>query len=259
MGWPSHRQNFRVVRLDDGTSEWSEAVRMLETFVPDASLVSLDRCVSCLVCTVKGCMLCRGCKHPGKALASLIGTACTRVQNRFVWEQFQHEKRLLTAQLQPLGSDTDVNEKLLWHGTNLINPLNICRQLEGVGFETVRQESSSGHTPVLLLTVCTGCRSRVQGSYGCGAYFAETGAERHANFMYKVASQKGRATYQLILARVLCGVPHDLGTVVNESTKTLSEPPHGCHSVCGGTETSRSWVVYQRTRVYPAFIVTYCV
>jgi len=104
-----------------------------------------------------------------------------------------------------------------------------------------------------------------RGFYGRGAYFAERAAYSHGSYVYRCGEVEGRPAYQLILAQVLCGTPHDFKLVVNDDTRRLVKPPAGCHSVCAGPHTaydcpeaSRMWVVYDRSQVYPAYIVTYC-
>ena len=60
------------------------------------------------------------------------------VQNRYLWERYQHEKQLMTKQLRAAGGDQDVNEQLLWHGSYRTNPRIICGSLDNIDFRMVR-------------------------------------------------------------------------------------------------------------------------
>jgi len=74
------------------------------------------------------------------------------VQNRYLWERFQHEKQLMTSQLRVVGGDQDVtrrvNEQWLWHGSYRTNPRIICGSLDNIDFRMVR-----GHAPRQCLGV----------------------------------------------------------------------------------------------------------
>jgi len=100
------------------------------------------------------------------------------------------------------------------------------------------------------------------GYYGRGAYFAESAAYSN-NGAYAFINQGTTHTSrrQLLLVRVLCGVSHDYGRTRRPE---LRKPPPGCHSVCGGPHlagrcpsSTKMWIVYDRTQVYPAYVVTY--
>jgi len=56
------------------------------------------------------------------------------VQNRYLWERFQHEKNLMQARRRKSG----VNEQWLWHGTSCTDPIVICGGLDNIDFRMVR-------------------------------------------------------------------------------------------------------------------------
>ena len=101
--------------------------------------------------------------------------------------------------------------------------------------------------------------------YGRGAYFSDNAAYSDEHFAFTVPSTsaiEGGPHRQLILARVLCGRTYDYGVRID--TK-LVRPPAGFDSVRGGphsvtsksVHSCRMTVVYDRTQVYPQYIVTY--
>ena len=213
------------------------------------------------------------------------------IQNRYLWERFQHERCLLAARL---GSSAAVNERQLWHGTSATPPLLIATSLDGIDFRMVRLPTR--RTACLLVVSTRGdllpsapdstclvasCRPRQSsaGFYGRGAYFAETAAYSSQSYAHRVggtglpAPPTGSAGTaagahvqykQLLLVRVLCGKAQECGRRVDAATKALVKPEAGCDSVHGGPHTSFGGpaetmmsVVYDRAQVYPELVVTY--
>ena len=213
-------------------------------------------------------------------VAALSHVSCWlhRVQNRYLWKRYMHEKKLVSMATGEGG----VNEKWLWHGTSRVDPFDICRHMDGVDFRMVGGPCRDAASPVRVSNAMGGCvstslscllvcvrvcaclavwlclwdfawcgRQSDGGFYGRGAYFAERAAYSHTSYRHK----SGRGRYQLILARVLCGKGKEMGTTTDRS---LVKAPPGYNSVHGyGATRSSMWVVYDRAQSYPAFVVTY--
>ena len=99
--------------------------------------------------------------------------------------------------------------------------------------------------------------------YGRGAYFADSAAYCDESYAYVPREQPGPHQHrQLILAHVLCGEVKEYG---HRKDRALKFPPTGFDSVRGGPHKFRPsavhscnmTVVYDRTQVYPQYIVTY--
>ena len=64
------------------------------------------------------------------------------VQNRYLWNRYKHEEKLIAHQLAPAGAASArsnmANEKWLWHGTTHMKPVLLCKGLDGVDFRMVR-------------------------------------------------------------------------------------------------------------------------
>ena len=149
--WLRHSQNFVTARLSqhEHSSEWNEAVSLLRASIGDASVVSLDRYAWCALC---GCVLSWQVWYVCLVLTLSWPHS---VQNRSLWERFQHEKQLMTHQLRVLGGDQDVarrvNEQWLWHGTYHTNPRIICGGLDNIDFRMVRSTCAMIAVPMLCL------------------------------------------------------------------------------------------------------------
>ena len=112
---------------------------------------------------------------------------------------------------------------------------------------------------------CGQARDDVGLFYGRGAYFSDSAAYCDESYAYVPSEQPDPAPQQhrqLILAHVLCGHVKEYGTRVDPALKF---PPPGFDSVHGGPHkfnpaavcSCNMTVVYDRTQVYPQYIVTY--
>ena len=100
--------------------------------------------------------------------------------------------------------------------------------------------------------------------YGRGAYFSDSAAYCDESYAYVPLEQPGpqQQQRQLILAHVLCGEVKEYGL---QKKRALKFPPEGFDSVRGGphkfnptaVHSCNMTVVYDRTQVYPQYIVTY--
>ena len=65
----------------------------------------------------------------------------SRVQNRYLWNRYKHEQRLIEQQVEAHADAVarrGANEQWLWHGTSSTNPWVVCSGLDGVDFRMVR-------------------------------------------------------------------------------------------------------------------------
>ena len=199
----------------------------------------------------------------------VIGGIMNRMQNRFMWNRFKTEERLIEQQ------GAGANAKWLWHGTIHTNPLIVCT---GVDFRRVRSRqhfvSRASPCPFCFLVSLsfvwwpqTHRTRRVQaapGILGHAIYFADSAAYVNGAFAFHVPSDESHSTRQVLLVRVLCGTAHEVGKTVSHETRCRVKPPAGFHSVSGGPHTAGDcaaatvlWAVYDRAQVYPEYIVTY--
>ena len=90
-------------------------------------------------------------------VAALSHVSCWlhRVQNRYLWKRYMHEKKLVSMATGEGG----VNEKWLWHGTSRVDPFDICRHMDGVDFRMVGGPCRSAVSPVRVSDAMGGCVS----------------------------------------------------------------------------------------------------
>ena len=119
-----------------------------------------------------------------------------RVQHRALWGRFAHFR---DQELKPFNGG-DANEAYLWHGTGATPP-------SGVLAHGLDPRLGSGG-----------------GFYGQGTYLAERAAYpiggRYAHRVHGF----GGARMSLLLVRVACGAPQDLGARVDAATKAMRMP-----------------------------------
>ena len=139
------------------------------------------------------------------------------MHNNFLRSQYESKKICIEA----MNGESGVNEKELFHGTSRWDPGILCK-------------GNQGFDP----------RVSSDGFYGQGVYFAETADYSH---MYAHRSRSaqhaaaGSEVFQMILAKVACGVSNDYGTQVDSETRSLRRPPkrdsqgqHVCEGLCDG-------------------------
>ena len=134
LHWPRHAANFRRVSVQKDSEEWSRAAQQLADTLPTARVVAVQRCACVLFCMCRGCLRVQGLDVP------LHGVE-RRVQNRYLWNRYMHEQRLIEQQLKARVDAVvrrGANEQWLWHGTSDTNPWVICCGLDGVDFRMVR-------------------------------------------------------------------------------------------------------------------------
>ncbi len=173
-------------------------------------------------------------------LPRVICKKIERVQNKTIWERHKLEKQQMSAR-----NNGEINDKLLFHGTGNTNPHQIAQSEDGIDFRHSTRERKL--------------------MWGKGAYFAVK-ASYSNQYAYKLAE----GTRQIILVNVLTGFSHNYGSTHNyDLTKPPPRPVHpgapvlssnrSYDTVCGHTGDSDVYVVYDLTKSYPAYIITYSV
>jgi len=157
-----------------------------------------------------------------------------RIQNKWLWEKYFFQKLLLEKKNKHKN-----NEYLLFHGTRNNSPQALYNGQDGFDYKF-----SDG------------------GMWGRGTYFA-TNAIYSDDYSYTIAGGKEK---QLFMAFVLVG-----DTIEIPSDRNIKMPPpkprttatsdyfveERYDSVKAQTSTSINYVVYDISRAYPAYIITY--
>ena len=159
-----------------------------------------------------------------------------RIQNQWLWEKYIFSKERIREQNNGI-----INEKQLFHGTSETPPERIFKSRQGFDF-----------------------RHSTWGRWGTGAYFAVNASYSDANYAHHSAGTK-----QLILAKVLTGESYR-----SPPDSNLRKPPvkkshaHSVmssgtfidelyDSVCGRTNGSDIFVIYDHEKAYPDYLITY--
>ncbi|ELU13601.1 hypothetical protein CAPTEDRAFT_185544 [Capitella teleta] len=142
-----------------------------------------------------------------------------RIQNEELWEAFSLKKKWMQKDL------TDVNEKLLFHGTRKENVDAIAQQ----GFDWRISGSSVGT------------------KFGKGSYFA-----RDASYSNNYTDSR-----QLFLVRVLVGDSvQGYPNYVKPPTK--SSPGGKAYNSCVNDSSNPSiYVIFERAQTYPEYLINY--
>ena len=122
--------------------------------------------------------------------------AVQRVQQRALWRRYAH---FCDEELKPFNSG-DANETYLWHGTGATPPSDVLAHGLDPRF------GSGG------------------GFYGQGTYLAERAAYSIGGRYAHRVRGSGGARMSLLLVRVACGAPQDLGARVDAATKAMRMP-----------------------------------
>lgn len=148
-----------------------------------------------------------------------------RVQNLFLYQKMYAVKQSISSYC------SDVNEKLLFHGTRNTNPRDIIIQ----GFD-VRLAGS-------------------QNLWGPGIYFAED-----FNYVDAYAFRKTATTKILLVSSVVLGDSFDFGT---SPCPTLKKPPINISrkrmydSISGTTQGAKVHTIYNSDQCCPSYIIHY--
>ncbi|NXS89824.1 PAR12 polymerase, partial [Erpornis zantholeuca] len=147
-----------------------------------------------------------------------------RIQNPSLWKVYQWQKEKMKKE----NGGKEVQEKLLFHGTDVMSMKTICTQ----NFDW-RICGSNGT------------------NYGKGSYFARDASYSHC---YSQATQQG---YLMFVARVL------VGDYV-KGNPTYVRPPRKCadrlwfYDSCVDDELNPSvFVVFEKHQIYPEYIIEY--
>lgn len=157
-----------------------------------------------------------------------------RVQNKKLWIRYAFQKAML---MDKNGLGTDVNEKLLFHGTRDNPPYKIWQSEDGFDMRYCKR-----------------------GAWGLGTYFAQE-ASYSDNYAHRPMPHT--PLRQMVVASVLTGYSKE-----TLSDVTLRRPPVRIpatsrnpevlyDSVTGISGNSRIYILYKFDMAYPSYLVTY--
>ncbi len=155
-----------------------------------------------------------------------------RVQNRILWQRYSLEGRQM---LKRNGGKT--NEKFLFHGTSKMDPYKITTSESGIDFRCSSQERRL--------------------MWGKGAYFAGN-ASYSDQYSYNLPNDRD-GKRQMLIVSVFTGHCCDFGSTRNEE---LTRPPERSSgklydTVHGMVNNCDIYIVYDHSKSYPAYVVTY--
>ena len=179
-----------------------------------------------------------------------------RFQSPQQWEGYQLQKHAMERRLRRAnddGSDKDVNEQWLWHGTASTDPRVLLQSFYSVDHAYTKRK----------------------GFYGEGSYLAEKARySNDDNYVHKRHETVGRRRLEireLLLCRVLCGDSLNFEDRIDRdwAARKMQIPgkkrpydsvhggPHRPRRAGPGPNDSVMYVVYRDHRVYPAYLVQY--
>ncbi|KAK2832416.1 hypothetical protein Q7C36_015878 [Tachysurus vachellii] len=151
-----------------------------------------------------------------------------RIQNADLWELYCKKK----SQLMKIKGQSDIEERMLFHGTGKNNLHNIC--LYNFDFR-LSNSKRDGHV------------------LGKGTYFALHAA--YADHYSKARSQRGDNTHIMFLARVIVG-KSTLGHP--DFYKPDGDQNENIHDSCvDNTLYPRIFVVFDPNQIYPEYVLEY--
>ncbi len=101
------------------------------------------------------------------------------------------------ASVSSNGTITDINERLLFHGTGQTDPMMILNHPDSF----MKDYSNEGF-------------------YGRGLYLAKLGRYSNAGYRYNIPNTN---QYQMLVCSVICGKSKEFGKTVNDETNGLSQ------------------------------------
>lgn len=166
-----------------------------------------------------------------KTMCSIPIEKIERIQNKWLWKEF-----VLTRQRMSNRNQGNVNERLLFHGTRETPPEDVFKSEHGFDF-----------------------RFSKPGMWGHGSYFAVDAYYSATNYSHTLKLSGRR---QIFLAKVLTGSAKEVAP--SGQTRNYRVPPlktdgsrDRYDSVTGLTNSSRVFVVYDHSKAYPAFLITF--
>ena len=164
-----------------------------------------------------------------RTIGTVLIFGLERVQNHILWQRYSLEGRQMLEK-----NDGKLEEKFLFHGTTKTDPYKIAKSESGIDFR---------------------CSSQArQLMWGSGAYFAVK-ASYSDQYSYKLPDGKR----QMLIVSVFTGHSYDYGRTKNSK---LTRPPERVSgklydTVHGYSGESDIYVVYDHSKSYPAYVVTY--
>ena len=151
-----------------------------------------------------------------------------RIRNLWLWDAFGVQLKRVYAK-----NDGELNERFLFHGTRGIRPSDIYG-------------SEQGFDP----------RLSSRGLFGEGMYFSEL-----LEYSHDYAHQLPNGMFQVFLARVITGI----SCALEREDRSLKGPPlkqryegsSKMNSVTTVLQGSEIYIVYEMSRAYPEYLITY--
>ena len=156
-----------------------------------------------------------------------------RIQNRWLWRAYEQSRQRVSKKNEGI-----LNEKTLFHGTRNTPPNKIYDSEQG--FDN---------------------RLSSRGLWGEGAYFAAKAS--YSNDYAFTAAERRR---QIFMVKVITGITckymqnnRDLKAppIIHDPSIDLMFEDQRYDSVCGNTNGSDVYVIYEHGRVYPEYLITY--
>mmetsp|Transcript_33319 Transcript_33319/g.87356 ORF Transcript_33319/g.87356 Transcript_33319/m.87356 type:complete len:395 (-) Transcript_33319:200-1384(-) len=219
----NERQHEYVTERDAPPEYWEDQDDDIETFDVAADTPEFERVVENFK------------RQPaGSGLFECTVVAVDRVQHKGLWAAYIHERQKVAEQ-----NGGDCNEILnLKHGTGNTPPSVIVNSEWGID-----QRYSD------------------KGMYGRGAYFAELAAYSH-NCGYRHKMPSGR--FQMFACRVLAGKAEERNAFSDATSRQIVHPARSYHSVHGpvrdgapGGGRYNAYILYEKHRCYPEYLITY--
>lgn len=187
------------------------------------------------------------CGHSTHSMAHATVTKVERIENTVLWKNYHHKKSTMAELARGSRDPDEVKPSGLLASEVIHRPLNEVRLFHGTAQATAQLIAKHGFDERL---------ASMGGLYGAGCYFAENACK---------SSQYAPGTHgehTILLCRVLLGDSYRTSTRMGQARRP---PNKGGHSgktfdsvlASGGTQVHREFMVYDKTQVYPEYIIYY--
>eukprot|EP00802_Teleaulax_amphioxeia_P020330 Tamp_20608.p1 GENE.Tamp_20608~~Tamp_20608.p1 ORF type:complete len:317 (+),score=46.09 Tamp_20608:2-952(+) len=202
---------------------------------------------------------CSGCSGSGTSMAKVVSVK--RIENLGLWQKYQTQRAVLLKFLESNNSPVDnLSAKISWRpkigsAKDLSSKINEFYLFHGTSFKNAQIIAEHGFDERV---------SDMGGLYGAGTYFAINACKSH-QYSEKYSSS-GQCV--MLVCRVILGIP--FGTTTKHHARRAPDNPatpgRPYDSIFaergkanGGQQQHNEYVVFDRTQIYPEYLVCYTV
>ena len=183
-----------------------------------------------------------GCGPGNFGLDGATVTKVHRIENSELWNTYNHRKETMLRRFTKSSQNTQIQKVHVAHHKTIDSHVNELFLFHGTTPDHVKIIAELGFDERV---------ASLGGLSGSGCYFAENSCKSHQY----TRQTNSAGEYIMLYCRVLLGAPH----CTNQNLQNMSHAPNHCDSVVasGGTQVHREFIVYDRSQVYPEYVIYY--